>query len=132
MMQGKMRKMMNEVFILRPWGFVVFLLIGISVFFLVTTRIHIPVYRTVETTAVMEGDVIRVDLQQEVFEAGTPVFLYKSRDDHLEKVTVYKVEQGCLLIEKSGELSMSGNVFVDVQTGEVSLLRHIFTEGGNF
>lgn len=130
-MQGKVRKIMNEVFILRPWGFVAFLLIGISVFFIVTTRIQIPVYRTVETTAVREGDIIRVDLHKNTFEAGTAVFLYESRDDHLEKVTAYKVQQGCLLIEESDKLPVSGKVYVDIQTSDISLLRHIVTEGGN-
>lgn len=130
-MQGKIRKIMNEVFILRPWGFVVFLLIGISVFFVVTTKIHIPVYRTVETTAVREGGMIRVDLHKNSFEAGTPVFLYESRDDHLEKVAKYKVEQGCPLIEEGDKLPVSGKVYLDIQIGDISLLRHILTEGGN-
>lgn len=130
-MQSKMRKMMNEVFILRPWGFIAFLIIGIGAFAAVTTKIHIPVYSTVETTAVSEDGMVRVDLQQKTFEVGTPVFLYKSRDDHLEKVTAYRVEQGCLLIEEGDKLQVAGKIYVDIQTGDISLLRHILTEGGN-
>ena len=74
---------------------------------------------------------MRVDLRQKEFEAGTPVFLYRSRDDHLEKVTEYKVDKGVLWIEDGESLPLSGKVSIDIQTGGISLLRHILTEGGN-
>lgn len=128
---SKKRKLMNSVFILHPWGFVVFLLLGTGLFVFAAAKIQIPVYTTVETEAVREGRAVRVDLGQKEFEAGTPVFLYRSRDDHLEKVTEYKVDKGVLWIEDGESLPLSGKVSIDIQTGGISLLRHILTEGGN-
>lgn len=130
-MQSKKRKLMNSIFILHPWGFVIFLLLGTGLFIFTATKIQIPVYTTVETVVGREDSIIRLDLEQREFQEGTPVYVYTSRDDHLEKVTEYRMEKGCLLVESGDKLPGSGKVYIDIQTGEISLLRHILTEGGN-
>lgn len=128
-MQSKKRKFMNTLFILHPWGFVIFLLLGAVGFLYTTSRIQIPVYTTVETLVEKENGVMRLDLQNKDFMTGTPVFLYESRDDHLEKVTDYEVEEGWLLTEPIDKLPDTGRLYLDIQTDEISLLRHIFIEG---
>lgn len=125
------RKIMNTLFILHPWGFVIFLLLGVGGFLYTTSRIQIPVYTTVEAAVERENGIMRLDLQQKEFEVGTPVFLYESRDDHLEKVTDYEVEEGWLLTESIDNLPDTGKLYLDIQTDEISLLRHIFIKGGS-
>lgn len=129
--RSRKRKFMNTIFILHPWGFVIFMLLGVGVFIYLAERIDIPVYTTVETVAEMQDGVMRLNLHGREFETGTPVYLYESRDDHLEKVTDYEMEEGWLLTGPVDTLPDSGKLYVDIQTDEISLLRHIFTEGGN-
>lgn len=124
------RKIMNTLFILHPWGFVIFLLLGVGGFFYTASNIQIPVYTTLETAVEKENGVMCLDLGKNVFETGTPVFLYESRDDHLEKVTAYEVKEGCLMTDVIDSLPDSGKIYMDVQTDEISLLRHIFANGG--
>ena len=122
---------MNSLFILHPVGFILFLVLGVGTFFLVATKIHIPVYTTVETVVEEENGRMCLNLEDNKFEAGTPVYLYQSRDDHLEKVTAYEVREGWLLTDFIDTLPKDGRLYADIQTDEISLLRHIFTEGGN-
>ena len=71
-MQSKKRKLMNSIFILHPWGFVIFLLLGTGLFIFTATKIQIPVYTTVETVVGSEDGIIRLDLGQREFQEGTP------------------------------------------------------------
>lgn len=124
-MQSSKRKFLNSFFVLHPWGFLIFLVLGAGTFLYTAIRIHIPVYTTVETVVKEENGIIRVDLHDREFMTGTPVFLYESRDDHLEKVTAYDVKEGWLLTNSIPALPGSGKLYVDIQTSEISLLRHI-------
>lgn len=126
-MQSRKRKILNSLFILHPWGFVIFFVLGAGTFLYTAGRIHIPVYTTVETVVQEEDGIMRVDLHNREFETGTPVFLYESRDDHLEKVTAYHVKEGWLLTDPIDTLPASGKLYVDIQTSEISLLRHILS-----
>ena len=130
-MQSKKRKTLTTFFILRPWGFIFFLLFGAGMFIFFASKIQIPVYTTLETTVIQKNGIVKLNLENKTFKEGTPVFLYKSRDDHLEKVTNYKIKDGCLLIDSSKTLPDSGKIYIDIQTDEISLLLHIFKEGGN-
>lgn len=130
-MSDKKRKALTLFFVLRPWGFVLFLLLGAGIFIVTASRIRIPVYTTVETVIEEKNGDIQLNLKQTKFQSGTPVFLYRSRDDHLEKVTEYRVENGCLFTSSADSLPDEGRIYMDVQVDEISLLRHIFTEGGN-
>lgn len=130
-MQNKKRKTLTTFFILRPWGFIFFLLIGAGLFIFWGEKIKIPVYTTIETNAIQKNGTIKINLGNKSFIKNTPVFVYKSRDDHLEKVTDYRLMDNYLLIENLDTLSVSGKIYIDVQTDEISLLTHIFKEGGN-
>lgn len=112
-------------------GFLFFLLAGAAGFLFLALKIQIPVYTTVQTRIETENGGIRVNLHDTAFQADAPVFLYQSRDDHLEKITAYHVENGYLYTAFSDALPDSGTIYLDVQIREVSLLRHILTEGGN-
>lgn len=126
-MQSRKRKILNSLFILHPWGVIIFLVLGAGTFLYTAGRIHIPVYTTVETVVEEEDGIMRVDLHDREFKSGTPVFLYESRDDHLEKVTAYQVKEGWLLTDSIDTLPASGKLYVDIQTSEISLLRHILS-----
>lgn len=130
-MTSKKRKLMTSFFVLHPWGFVLFLLLGAGGFILSSAKIRIPVYTTIETSAEKTETGMRIYLQEKEFETGTAVFLYQSRDDHLERVEKYNIENGFLTVDTIDGLPDSGKIYMDIQTGEISLMRHIFTEGGN-
>ena len=57
--QNKKKQILLDIFVLRPWGFVLFLILGIVMFMLVSVNIKIPVYMTVETYAEKENDRIK-------------------------------------------------------------------------
>lgn len=130
-MQSKKRKMFYQIFVWKPWGFVVFLLLGLGIFFFVTISIQIPVYMTMETMVVKEKDCIQIDLYHKTWKENTPIFLYNSRDDHLEKITEYKIENNSIFVDFVEGLSEKQIIYADIQTDEISLLKHIFIEGGN-
>lgn len=125
------KKLLNSFFVLHPWGFVLFLLLGAGGFILTAEKIRIPVYTTIETTAEKDGSGMRIYLNEKEFTTGTAVFLYQSRDDHLERIDNYKVENGFLTVDSTCGFPDKGKIYVDIQVDEISLMRHIFTEGGN-
>lgn len=125
-MQGKKKKVFMEFFVRKPFGFVVFLVLGTTVFLYMADRIKVPVYTTVKTSIEQEEDGIRLNLKDIKFQTGTPVFLYHARDEHLEKITEYRMADGYIVIEHLEKNSDGEKINIDVQTKEVSLLRHLF------
>lgn len=125
-MQGKKKKVFMEFFVRKPFGFVVFLVLGTAVFLCMADEIQVPVYTTVEAGVEQDEDGIRLNLKGTKFQTGTPVFLYHARDEHLEKITEYRLENGCLVIGHLEKIVEGGKINIDVQTKEVSLLRHLF------
>lgn len=124
-MQNKKKKIFMEFFVRKPFGFVIFLIFGTAVFVLTASRIQVPVYTTVRTRVEKEENGTRLNLKNNTFQTGTPVFLYHARDEHLEKITEYRVVDGYILIEPLDEISDGEKINIDIQTKEVSLLRHL-------
>ena len=56
--------------------------------------------------------------------------MYQSRDDFLEKITEYQIEDGYIVTDDTGVFLNGEKINIDFQTEEVTLLRHIL-EGGN-
>lgn len=129
--QSKIRKRFTDFFVLRPLGFVIYLLLGAVVFIFVSANMKIPVYTTVESYVEKEDDRIRLILHDQKFQMDAPIFLYRSRDDSLKKITVYQIRDGYIVTEDTGVFSNGEKVSMDLQIKEVTLLRHIFMEGGN-
>lgn len=127
---SKKRKILTDFFVKRPLGFVIFLMIGIGAFILVSINIRIPVYTTVEAYVEKENDRIKLNLNNQKFQTDTPVFLYQSRDDSLEKITEYQLKDGYIIMEDTGVFSTGEKINIDIQTEEVTLLKHIL-DGGN-
>ena len=125
-MQSKKKKIFMEFFVRKPFGFVIFLILGTVVFILTASRIQVPVYTTVKTHVEKEEDGIRLDLKNNKFQTGTPVFLYRARDEHLEKITEYRMVDGYIVMEHLDEIQDGEKINIDIQTKEVSLLRHLF------
>lgn len=128
--QSRKRKILTYFFVQKPLGFVLFLMLGVTAFIVVTGSIKIPVYNTVEAYVEKENDMIRLNLHNEKIQADTPVFLYQSRDDFLEKITEYQMEDGYIVTDDTGVFLNGEKINIDFQTEEVTLLRHIL-EGGN-
>lgn len=128
--QSRKRKILTYFFVQKPLGFVLFLMLGITAFIVVTGSIKIPVYNTVEAYVEKENDMIRLNLHNQKIQADTPVFLYQSRDDFLEKITEYQMEDGYIVTDDTGVFLNGEKINIDFQTEEVTLLRHIL-EGGN-
>lgn len=128
--QSRKRKILTYFFVQKPLGFVLFLMLGVTAFIVVTGSIKIPVYNTVEAYVEKENDMIRLNLHNQKIQADTPVFLYQSRDDFLEKITEYQLEDGYIVTDDTGVFLNGEKINIDFQTEEVTLLRHIL-EGGN-
>lgn len=128
--QSRKRKILTYFFVQKPLGFVLFLMLGVTAFIVVTGSIKIPVYNTVEAYVEKGNDMIRLNLHNEKIQADTPVFLYQSRDDFLEKITEYQIEDGYIVTDDTGVFLNGEKINIDFQTEEVTLLRHIL-EGGN-
>lgn len=128
--QSRKRKILTYFFVQKPLGFVLFLMLGVTAFIVVTGSIKIPVYNTVEAYVEKENDMIRLNLHNQKIQADTPVFLYQSRDDFLEKITEYQMEDGYIVTDDTGAFLNGEKINIDFQTEEVTLLRHIL-EGGN-
>lgn len=124
-MQSKKKKIFMEFFVRKPFGFVIFLILGTVVFVLIASRIQVPVYTTVKTHVEKAEDRIRLDLKSNKFQTGTPVFLYHARDEHLEKITEYRMVDGYIVMEHLDEIQDGEMINIDIQAKEVSLLRHL-------
>lgn len=128
--QSRKRKILTYFFVQKPLGFVLFLMLGVTAFIIVTDSIKIPVYNTVEAYVEKGNDMIRLNLHNQKIQADTPIFLYQSRDDFLEKITEYQLEDGYIVTDDTGVFLNGEKINIDFQTEEVTLLRHIL-EGGN-
>lgn len=129
--QTRKRKILNNFFVLKPIGFLIFLLFGAIGFAVVGNKITIPVYTTVQTIVEKEGDHIKLRLGEQELMEDTPIFVYRSRDDYLEKIKEYQLKDGCIITEQINDLSDKEKINMDVQTTKVSLLKLIFMNGGN-
>lgn len=129
--QSRKRRVFDTFFVFKPIGFTMFLLFGLITFIGISSNIKIPVYDTIETVVEKEGEHIKLDIGSQELQEDTPIFVYRSRDDYLEKITEYQVESKYIVINSIDDLSDEQKVNVDIQTKEISLLEHIFKNGGN-
>ncbi len=122
--------LLYRLFVEKPVGFVGFAFLGILLFIFLFLSVKIPVYTTVETTLEKSGDVTRAYIDSQTVVEDTPVFFYLNRDDYLEKVTDYTIEDGYIKTKELGDSFYGKDIFVDVQTEEKSLLEIVFIQGG--
>lgn len=129
--QSRKRRVFDTFFVFKPIGFTMFLLFGLITFIGISSNIKIPVYNTIETVVEKEGEYIKLDIGNQELQEDTPIFVYRSRDDYLEKITEYQVESEYIVIDSIDDLPDEQKVNVDIQIKEISLLQHIFRNGGN-
>lgn len=113
----------------RAIAFILFLLMGVAGFLVVSSQIHIPVYRTVEGRMQGSHKVICQESLPHICE-GSPVFLYISREESLKKIEKYEADKEQIVFTESMNFADGTSVKIDVQTGEVSLLWSVFRKGG--
>lgn len=110
--------------------YILFLVIGTILFFAAALQLKVPVYETVDGKITENSREILLEDKVD-FMKDHPVFVYKSREETLEKIETYEVTGKGIV--PSGKSSFAGGekIKVDVQTEEVSLLKLIFLKGGN-
>lgn len=128
--QSRKRWILSNFFVLKPVGFIIFLLFGIIAFVIVGSNVKIPVYTTIQTTVEKEGEYVRLKLGEQELLPDAPIFIYQSRDDYLEKIMEYQIDDGYIVMDAPNDLPDNEKVNIDVQTAEISLLKHIFMNGG--
>lgn len=128
----KQEKFWRKLFVHHPIGFVVFLVLGAVIFLGVTSQIKVPVYTSVKTTVEKVENGIRMDRKGVGIWESSPIYIYHSREDLMEKISSYEIEDKYILL-KNHELEENigeGEIFLDIQTGQETLLKLIFTSGG--
>ncbi|MFT3985651.1 MAG: hypothetical protein QM697_17260 [Lachnospiraceae bacterium] len=112
--------------------FTLFLSIGVFIFIMASLMIRVPVYRTIEAEAVYEDDIILLKFPEQEFFVDAPIFVYKKRDDEIQKVTDYLCTPSGICLESYKERDIiEGIVYVDVQVDDINLLQLVFTKGGH-
>ncbi len=127
-----MRKKFTAVFVTRPIGFILFLCLGVIGFLMVSVTVKIPLYQTMDASIAKEGEKAVLRIGDMDFLSDRPIYVYESREDHLEKIEDYERRPGKIVLNGDiAEWKSGSGVKVDVQLGEKSLLEIIFQNGGN-
>ncbi len=128
----KREKTWRILFVVHPIGFVVFLMLGAAAFFGVTSQIQVPVYTSVKTSIEKVENGIRMDRKEAVVWQNSPIYMYQSREDSMEEVSSYEIDGRYILLKNHelGKHIREGEIFLDIQTGQQTLLNLIFTSGG--
>lgn len=129
--QSRTRRILSNYFVIKPIGFVIFLMFGILAFLIIGSNVKIPVYTTVQTTVEKEDNFVKFKWEEHELMTGDPIYIYCSRDDYLEKIVEYRMEDGYLKANISSNFSDMEKINIDIKTDEVTLLEHIFMNGGN-
>ena len=128
----KREKTWRILFVVHPIGFVIFLVLGAAMFLGVTSQIQVPVYTSVKTSIEKVENGIRMDRKEVAVWHNSPIYMYQSRENSMEEVSSYEID-GKYILMKSHELDKNireGEIFLDIQTGQQTLLNLIFTSGG--
>lgn len=128
----KREKTWRILFVVHPIGFVVFLMLGVTSFLVVTSQIQVPVYTSVKTSIEKMENGLRMDRKEVDVWKNSPIYMYQSREDSMEEVSSYEID-GKYILMKIHELDRDireGEIFLDIQTGQQTLLNLIFTSGG--
>lgn len=110
----------------RQVSFISLLVFGVVIFSIVTNHVKIPVYTSVKTEVDAEKNCIVVATAGAQMEQDSPIYLYVSRDEKIEKITTYESDPLNSCIEIYGSAFQGKkNVTADVQTGQMTLLKYI-------
>lgn len=128
----KREKTWRILFVYHPIGFVIFLMLGAAVFLGVTSQIQVPVYTSVKTSIEKVENGIRMDRKEAAVWQNSPIYMYQSREDSMEEVSSYEIDGRYILLKNHelGKHIREGEIFLDIQTGQQTLLNLIFTSGG--
>ena len=113
-----------------PAFFIFFFLVGTISFIIITKRIDVPIYETYEGRVIVNNEQTIVKLDEDVDKAEC-IFYYINRDEWVEKSDSYDEEYDGYIIDNVRELDDETVVYVDVQTGTISLLDAIVKKDGN-
>ncbi len=125
--QGYMEKKTNNTMV-----YILFFSIGILLFLIITFKIYIPIYETLdgtirvtekETILEVEGYVSELEEKQ--------IYYYINRDEWVEQAGQYDKDRHGFIIENVYSLSDETKVHVEFEKEKFSLFEIIFKKGGN-
>ena len=126
------KKVFTRLFVTYPIGYVFLLVVSIIVFVWVAYSIQIPIYKTVETSVVDETEKIIVQTGDVLPMKNTPLYLYESREKHIEKIFDYEVDEIKHVVKiPNCKFENCEKLNVDIQIQQVSLLEYILLNGEN-
>lgn len=128
----KREKSWRILFVYHPIGFVAFLVLGAAVFLGVSSQIQVPVYTSVKTNMEKVENGTRIDRKGVEVWRNSPIYMYQSREDSMEEVSSYEIDGKYIFLRnhEPGKHNGEGEIFLDIQTGQETLLKLIFTSGG--
>ena len=123
-----LKKLFTLLFVKYPVGYIVLLAAGVIAFALVALNIDIPVYETVEVSCHTTDNQLMLDMKDHLPSSNQPIYVYQSREERVDKVEQYKVDQVTESVTANiNQYKDLNKIKVDVQTGEVNLWSYIFT-----
>lgn len=113
-------------------GYTLFIVAGIFAFLWMAYSIQIPIYKTVESSVIVTTENIVLQIGNATPMKNTPLYVYKSRTQYVEKALHYSVDETKHVVK----IACCGfqdhdKVNIDLQIRQVSLLEYIFFYGDN-
>lgn len=127
MENSRAKRLFTRLFVTYPIGYVFLLVLGIIVFVWVAYSIQIPIYKTIESSVFDATEKVVVQIGDVVPMKNTPLYLYESREKHIEKIFDYEVDEIKHVVKISNcKFKNCEKINVDIQIRQVSLLKYIF------
>lgn len=115
----------------RPIIFLVYIFVGIAVLFITAMQIKTPIFKTYSGMCILEQeDKIIVNLEKSFQTDGT-IYIYTDREKNIWDVNDYEIKDNQLVIHNSPSQLLGKKIYLDVESGKITLLEMIVLGGGN-
>ena len=114
---------------MKALAFVLYLFLGAAGFLFASNRLYVPVYDVVEGTVQGEHAVLCSENLPEAC-GGEPVFLYKAREESVEKIENFQMQKNRIQFEENTAFADGTTVTLEIPTRKVTVLWSIFRKGG--
>lgn len=115
-----------------PVWYIVYFLVGTIIFLVVSCRVNIPVYETMEGLVEASGEEIILKIADcDIENMPEQIYYYINREEWVEQATEYDAEKAGYRIENLHKLENHTVVYIDVEKEQMTLFEIIFLKGGN-
>lgn len=115
-----------------PVGYTLFLVVGILAFLWIAYSIQIPIYKTVDALVIETTENVVLQIGDVRPMKNTPLYVYKSRTQYIEKILDYNVDETKHVIKIACcNFQDHDKINIDLQIRQVSLLEYILFNGNN-